>query len=62
MKIVPEFDSRAFEEEAARLHGDLRRAQIRAMDSAAQRVLAGLRLSMDAHLNEPTERPCPASR
>lgn len=56
MRIIPEFDSRDFEEQADRLHADLRRAQVRGLNAAAQRVLDGLRRSMDEHLDEPTER------
>jgi hypothetical protein len=50
-KLVTSFDALAFEEQADRLHADLRRAQLRVLNRAAGRVLEGFQLSMEDHLD-----------
>lgn len=52
-RIVPTFDSRGFEAQADRVHADLIRAAVRAVNATALRVLDGLRVSMEEHLDAP---------
>lgn len=56
MKLVPRVDGAGFQEETDRLVGDLRRAQARALNATAARVLEGLRFSMEEHLDKPTQQ------
>lgn len=53
---MTKFDARAFEEQAGRLHADLRRAQVRAVNRAAGRVLEGLQLSIKDHADAPKQK------